>query len=179
MAKKKVPALKYVKVNNTLMNSAIKIYSTWKKLDGQIDAISTRGINFPGELSEIFACYALNYQWKKNGHGDAKDPQNNRIIEVKGSSTKRKDLSSFSPTEEFDELVFVKIDKDNDKAFIYKTGINSTALKAVKVNENETFGDQQKEKRRPRLSVESKIIDANGLKPAYELDILTKTIKKL
>lgn len=179
MAKKKVPKLKYVKVTVSLMNSAVKIYSTWKKLDGQIDAISTRGINFPGEISELFACYVLNYQWKKNGHGDAYDPKNKKIIEVKGSSTKKKDLSSFSPTEEFDELVFVKIDKDNDKAFIYETGINSVALKSVKVNENETLGDQQAKKRRPRFSVESKIINANGIAPSYELDILTRTITKL
>lgn len=179
MAKKRIMIPGYVDVTSALMTSAIKIYATWKKLDGQIDAISTRGINLPGELSEIFACYVLNYQWKKDGHGDAYDPVGERIIEVKGSGSYKKDLSSFSPSETFAELIFVKVDKDNDKAYIYETGIDSTALKDIMVNSTESVGDQQADGKRPRFSIEKKIIKANKLKPTYELDIMAKTALRL
>jgi hypothetical protein len=179
MAKKKISPPGYINVTSTLMTSAIKIYSTWKKLDAQIDAISTRGINFPGELSEIFACYVLKYQWKKDGHGDAFDPVNKRIIEVKGSGSHKKDLSSFSPSESFAELIFVKVDKDEDKAYIYETGVSSDDLKLIQVNTTENVGNQQAANRRPLFSIESKIIAKKGLTPSYELDIMAKTITKL
>lgn len=179
MAKRKITMPEYIPVTKSLMTSAIKIYSTWKKLDGQIDAISTRGINFPGELSELFACYALQLKWKKGGQGDAYDPKKERIIEVKGSASYKDDLSSFSPSETFAELIFVKVDKDNDKAYIYETGIDSTELKKIYVNASETVGDHQAAGKRPRFSVERKIIRANGLKPTYELDIIAKAVTKL
>lgn len=85
----------------------------------------------------------LEVQMGKDGHRDAYDPRGKRIIEVKGSGSSKKDLSSLCQSETFSELVFVKIDKDNDEAYIYETGVDSTVLKSIMVNKTESVGMQQ------------------------------------
>lgn len=166
----------YIDIDRLTLSNAIRIYQHWKQLDGEVRAISTRGVNFPSELSEIFVCYALNLLWKKEGSGDALDPIGNKIIEIKGSGSERDDLSSFSPSEHFDELIFVKVVKEEDALLIWQTGITSNDLSKIKVNKNETVGDQQKKKRRPRFSVEKKIIRANGLEPDFKFDLIEKMV---
>lgn len=180
MAKaKNVGQVQRVEINNLMITNAIRIYSHWKQLDAEVRSISTRGVNFPSELSEQFGCYVLGYLWNKENAGDAYDPVNNRIIEMKGSGSDEDDLSSFSPDECFDELVFLKVRKNEDSIYIYETGINSDGLKKIKVNSTQTVEDQQRQGRRPRFSVEKQIIKANGIKPTYKLDILNKKIIKL
>jgi hypothetical protein len=63
----------YVEINAIMINNAIRIYQHWKQLDAEVRTISTRGVNFPGELNELFACYVLGYKWKKKGGGDVYD----------------------------------------------------------------------------------------------------------
>lgn len=169
----------YVEINAIMINNAIRIYQHWKQLDTEVRTISTRGVNFPGELSELFACYVLGYKWKKKGGGDAFDEENNRVIEMKGSGSENDDLSSFSPSETFDELVFVKANKNEDAIYIWLTGIDSEQLKKIHVNKTQTLEDKQKEGNRPRFSVEKKIIRALGLTPDYKFDILTREIINL
>lgn len=169
----------YIDIDALTLNNAIRIYQDWKQLDAEVRAISTRGVNFPSELSEIFGCYALNYQWKKKGGGDAFDPINNRIIEMKGSGSDKDDLSSFSPSERFDELIFLKVRKREDAIYIYKTGINSERLKEIPVNARETVADQQNAGKRPRFSVQDKIIRALNIEPSIKFDILNRTITEL
>ena len=177
MAKtKKVEKIGYIEINPLMMTNAIRIYMHWKQLDGEVRTISTRGVNFPGELSELFACYVLGYLWKKDGEGDAFDPKTNRIIEMKGSGSDGDDLSSFSPDENFDELVFIKANKDEDAIYIWNTGVNSDELKQIKVNKKQTLADKQAEGNRPRFSVQKKIIAAKGLTPDYKFDILSREI---
>ena len=179
MSVRNVEPIDYVPISPLIINNAIRIYQHWKQLDAEIRAISTRGINFPAELSEIFACYTLGYWQKKDGSGDAYDHVHKRIIEMKGSGSDKQDLSSFSPCETFDELVFIKVKKDEDMIYIWCTGVSSTELSCIKVNSTKTVADHQKEGKRPRFSVEQKIIEAKGLKPNYEFDIINKKIYKL
>lgn len=169
----------YVEINSIMINNAIRIYQHWKQLDAEVRTISTRGVNFPGELSELFACYVLGYKWKKKGGGDAFDEQNHRIVEMKGSGSENDDLSSFSPSEEFDELVFVKADKNNDAIYIWFTGVDSEELKSIRVNRTQTVGDKQQEGNRPRFSIQKEIIRARGLTPDYKFDLLTREIVNL
>lgn len=175
----KIEQTNLVTIDALRIRNAIDIYFHWKQLDAEVRAISTRGINLPAELSEIFACYVLKYQQNKGSGGDAYDPHNDRIIEMKGSGSERDDLSSFSPSESFDELVFCKINKNDDCAIIYETGINSEQLKDIKVSSTQTVRDQQAQGRRPRFSVEDKIIKALGIQPTYKFDLRNKEIIKL
>lgn len=176
---RRVEPIDYVDVSPLLIQQAIRIYQDWKNLDAEIRAISTRGINFPSELSEMFACYVLEYQLNKKSQGDAYDPRTKRIIEMKGSGSEKEDLSSFSPSEDFDELVFIKVVKSEDMIYIYNTGIDSEEFKKIKVNSEETVEDQQNQGRRPRFSIENLIIKPRGLAPNYKFDILNKKIIEL
>lgn len=166
-------------VDDKKINEVIDAYFLWKKLDEKLKTLSsTRGINFPSELSEYIVCYVLGYAIKTKGSGDAVDlsnEKNPRIIEIKGSSaTNIYAPNSFSPSENFDELIFIRLEKDLDICKIYCTGLNSEDIKEIKVNKIETFGEQQKQGRRPRFSIQKQIIEALELEPDYIFEIKKK-----
>lgn len=174
---KKVKKYDLIIVDEHRIQTTIDVYFQWKTLDTMLSTLSTRGINFPGEISENIVCYVCGYRLNKGSHGDAIDPNGNRVIEIKGSSSTGP--SSFSPNETFDELVFVKLDKSSDILLIYLTGINSIALGSIKVNATETLKEQQKAGRRPRFNIENKIIQPLGIQPSYEFDLRKRTVTKL
>lgn len=176
MAKVKIDL---VTIDKKRVSDASDIYFHWKDLDAEIRTLGTRGINFPSDISEVFACYVLKYKWNKGSAGDAIDTKNgDRIIEIKASSNSS-DLSSFSPDESFDELVFCELDRKNDKMLIYETGFSRSDIEKVMVNKTETFKQQADAKRRPRFSVKTKIINTYSIDPSYEFDIRTCKSKKL
>lgn len=125
-----------ITVDEHRIQTTIDVYFQWKTLDIMLSTLSTRGINFPSEISENIVCYTCGYFLNKGSSGDAIDPNGNRIIEIKGSSSTGP--SSFSPSERFDELVFVKLNKQNDTLLIYLTGINNVSLGNIYVNATET-----------------------------------------
>lgn len=176
---RRIENIDLVEIDALRIKQTCRIYFHWKQLDAEIRTLSTRGVNFPGELSENFACYALGYLLNKGKGGDAYDPNTNRIIEMKGTGADTDDLSSFSPNENFDELVFIKVDKDNDCIYIYETGVDSEELKRIKVNNIETVGDHQRAGKRPRFSIFKSIILAKGLKPSIKFDITNQEITRL
>lgn len=175
--------MELVKVDAARIKQVVDTYFHWKTLDAEIKTLSgTRGINFPSELSEYMACYALNIMVNKKGsEGDAvdmTDPNNPLIIEIKGSSAEKTSApNSFSPSEHFDDLVFVRLEKYDDILKIYRTGINSEKLKNIMVNSTQTVEDQQKQGRRPRFSIQKMIIEAYQLEPDVIFNIRDKTIE--
>lgn len=171
-----------VVVDAARIKTVIDVYFHWKQLDAEIRTISgTRGINFPSELSEYMVCYALKLQLNKASGGDAVDfkcdpPQ---IIEIKATSVADgDDLSSFSPQEQFDDLIFARLEKQDDKLLIYRLGINSEDLKNIKVNKTQSVKDQQLQGRRPRFSVYHKIVKEKGLEPDVVFDIRNRKIER-
>ena len=128
-----------ITVDEHRIQTTIDVYFQWKTLDIMLSTLSTRGINFPSEISENIVCYICGYWLDKGSAGDAIDPNGNRIIEIKGSSSTGP--SSFSPSERFDELVFVKLNKQNDTLLIYLTGINNISLGNIYVNKG--FEDEK------------------------------------
>lgn len=181
----RIEKMELINVDSQRIKTVIDIYYHWKQLDAEIKTLSgTRGINFPSEISEYIACYTLGLMVNKEGsNGDAVDmnnPKNPKIIEIKGSSADEDSApSSFSPTEFFDDLVFVRLDKYNDILRIYRLGINSNDIKKIKVSRTQTVGDQQKQGRRPRFSIQDKIIKIRGLKPSAIFYIREKRIERL
>lgn len=167
----RVQKMTLVKVDSQRIKTVIDTYYHWKQLDAEIRTLSgTRGINFPSEISEYMACYVLNlYVNKDKTHGDAVDMSNEEnplIIEIKGSSAEKTSApNSFSPSEEFDDLVFVRLEKYDDLLKVYRLGINSDELKKIKVNSEQTVEDQQKQGRRPRFSIQDAIVTAKGIEP--------------
>lgn len=147
-------------------------------LDQRIRSSATRGINFPETISEALACYALNFKWNKGSGGDAVSPDN-EIIEFKATSNWDRDTTSFSPSENFDKLYFLRLNKRCDEIYIYDLNINSDNLKNIKVNKNETLENQQLSGRRPRFSVINFIITPENLEPIIKINIREKKIIRL
>ena len=156
---------------------ALDAFFDWKKLDEEIRELSgTRGINIPSEITEVMVTYPLGLKICTCGAGDAFDDKNNKVYEIKGSSSKGP--NSFSPSEEYDEMLYVKLSDDRSEFRIYKTGFSSEDIKKIKVNETETVEDQQKQGRRPRFSIQDKIVDAKGLEPDAVFYIREKKIER-
>lgn len=81
--------------------------------------------------------------------------------------------------ERFDELVFVKLNKQNDTLLIYFTGINNISLGNIYVNATETVLEQQQAGRRPRLNIEDKIIRPFNIQPSFLFDLRKRTFTRL
>lgn len=184
MSIEKIEKMELVKVDAARIKQVVDTYFHWKQLDAEIKTLSgTRGINFPSELSEYMACYTLNLLVNKKGcEGDAvdiSDPDNPLIIEIKGSSADNTSApNSFSPSENFDDLVFARLEKYDDVLKVYRTGISSESLKNIKVSSTQTVGDQQAQGRRPRFSIQQKIIDEYKLEPDAIFYIRDKKIER-
>lgn len=180
----RIEKMELVKVDSQRIKTVVDTYYHWKQLDAEIRTLSgTRGINFPSEISEYMACYALDlYVNKASSHGDAvdmSDPEHPKIIEIKGSSAEKTSApNSFSPIEQFDDLVFARLDKYNDQLKVYRLGINSDDLKQIKVNKEQSVGDQQEQGRRPRFSIQDMIVEAKGLEPDAIFRIRDKIIER-
>ena len=170
-------ALDLVIVDKARFLDAVEMYFLWKELDQRIRSSATRGINFPETISEALACYALGFKWNKGSGGDAMNGDN--VIEFKATSNWNRDTTSFSPSENFDNLYFLRLDKRNDELYIYDTGLNSDRLKQIKVNKIETVEHQQQSGRRPRFSMISFIIEPQGLNPIIKVNIREKKVIKL
>lgn len=169
----------FVKMDKSRFNDAIKAYFLWKELNALIKNSHNRGINFPETISETLLCSAMGFELNRGTGGDAKNPVTGEIIEAKASSNWDLDTTSFSPSESFDRLFFVRLNQRDDEVYFYDTGIDSEQLKEIKVSKTQTLGEQQAQKRRPRFSVIKGIIEPNKLEPVAKIDLRTKKITKL
>lgn len=146
------------------------VYQLWKELNEIIaNDLGSRKVNLPEAISENLVCYALGYTRNMNGVGDATDQFGN-LIEIKATANFNSDLSSFSPNTNFDKLIFVRLNIEEDKAYIYDLGLNGFQFGKLYVNKTETVLEQQQKGRRPRLSL-IEYIDEHGLQPVKVLDL--------
>lgn len=79
-----------------------------ERLNSTLKKIKSRKANFPSGISEAVVGHVYGYDIITSGSGDLYDPKNDRIVEVKATSNYNIDLSSFSPSEFYDNLVFVR-----------------------------------------------------------------------
>ncbi|ECL4284516.1 Bsp6I family restriction endonuclease [Campylobacter jejuni] len=154
-----------------------KIYIQWKELNNNIKKFSSRGVNFPDCISEPIVCYVLNYNWNNNNETGDATSDSGELIEIKATSNFDSDLSSFSPNTKFDKLIFVRLDQERDLAYIYDLELNFEQFQILKVNKKETVLDQQKQNRRPRLSL-IQYIEKEKIEPLYYVDFIKKIVTK-
>lgn len=162
-----------------------EIYSSWRILCDQASALKARKINLPDALSEcgfcyFFKCWRTNYGITGATHSsfDAYNPETKSRIQIKGCSVDS-DLTSFGPDSVWDELYFVDFYKEGKWDFTFDVYlIDNDDIYQTKVNKNETFIDQQRQKRRPRFSIIKEIIKPKGLKPRYTCNIKTGELIK-
>jgi hypothetical protein len=137
---------------------------------------ANRAPNMPSELTEAIVCLCTGAELINEGHGDVLLPRG-LVGEVKGTSGYEDDLSSFSPSSEFEKLFFVHMDAtSHDIYYVYDLGLNRESISKIKVNNSETFADHSRGNRRPRFSIIDKIIRPQNLKPTWKVDMAKRTI---
>ena len=114
--------------------------------------------NFPEYISETIVLLYLQNLKKlnpvKGNVGDLYIPSLNLRIEVKAFSSIGP--SSFGTTEKWDILYFVDATAFSLNRYkIYEVSLTNEEFNLVLVNKKETFGDQIKNKRRPRISFDN------------------------
>ena len=160
-----------IKIDDARIDETCNAYFKWKDLNGYISNNSRRGINMPDAISEPIGCYCLDLEWNRGSEsGDATDSDGNKI-EFKATSRFDGDLSSFGPQCEFDDLVFLRFNLENNLVFIYDLNINSDEFGEYSANKTETIQDQKDQKRRPHVSLQKLFVDAQGLEPDVIFDI--------
>lgn len=173
-----MPAQDYIVIDKSRFEDAVKGYFLWKELNSLIKNSHNRGINFPETISETLLCYVTSFELNRGSAGDAKDTATNEVIECKATSNWDSDLTSFSPSEEFDCLYFIRLNQRTDEVCFYNTQYDSDKLKDIQVSSTKTVKDQQDEGKRPRFSVIDKIINEDNISHFATLNLRTKTITR-
>lgn len=162
----------YINIDDARIDETCNAYFKWKDLNTYIQNNSHRGINMPDAISEPMGCYCLGLLWNRgNEVGDATEPETGRKIEFKATSRFEGDLSSFGPKCQFDDLVFLRFNLDENLLYIYDLKINSDEFGTYPANSSETIQDQKNQGRRPHVSLQKLFVEAQQLEPDYIFDI--------
>lgn len=147
---------------NECINNYINTIKNEKKINTLLKIKKIRLSNFPSHISENIVKYAILKKYKIMPHWDTKtgDLVINKIpksikCEIKGSLDLSNSLSSFGPNEIWDRIYFVDGVKNNKKKYkVYEIKLSncSNIWKNIKINKKQTFSDQCKQKRRPRIT---------------------------
>jgi len=147
-----------------------KLFDQWRKLNKGLGEYG-RKVNIPEVISEGMFCVfsgSVRYIKKIKGKGkvsfDTINLKKSRREQIKATSIE-KDLTSFGPRTEWDDLFFIDFYNEGklDGTFnIYL--IPNELIYSNQVNTKQTMKDQQNEKRRPRMSIKE-IIKSNDIKP--------------
>lgn len=156
----------------------VNTFVLWNEINELTKSLDARGMNIPDIVSEGLYCYCFNAirtNGSKSNAGsfDAVTLDTKKGIQIKSTSIDN-DCTSFGPKSHWDELIFMdfipngKIDGQVD-FYLIKQDLSKIILDAKK---GETFEDQQKQGRRPRLSIKKSIIIPQGLKPIKTIKLL-------
>lgn len=165
-------AFGYITIDDARIDETCNAYFKWKDLNTYISNNSHRGMNIPDAISEPMGCYCLGFLWNRGDEvGDATDPKDKRKIEFKATSRFEGDLSSFGPKCEFDDLVFLRFNLEQNLLYIYDLKVNSTEFGTYPANKTQTIQQQKDAKRRPHVSLQALFVDAKNLEPDIIFDI--------
>jgi hypothetical protein len=151
-----------------------KLWDAWKQLRDIATYYHFRAPNLLEGISETAFCLykpsskrLIKVYNRCNGSADTYDIKTERAEQIKASSIKE-DLTSFGPEAKWDDLYFLdfyrdgKLDGSFDIYLIDSSLIYSQVLNKAK---NETFRDQQRQGRRPRLSIKRDLIYKYNISP--------------
>ena len=161
-----------IKIDDARIDETCNAYFKWKDLNSYISDNSHRGINMPDAISEPMGCYCLDLLWNRGDEiGDAYNPRTHEKVEMKATSRFEGDLSSFGPKCQFDDLIFLRFNTDDNMLYVYDLHIDSEQFGKVKVNKDQTVADQKAQGRRPHLSLYEHFVKKNSLLPDVIFDI--------
>lgn len=169
-----------INIDDARIDEVCNAYFKWKDLNTYISKNSNRGLNIPDAISEPMGCYCLGLLWNRGDEiGDATNPKTKEKVEFKATSRFDGDLSSFGPKCEFDNLVFLRFNLDENLLYIYDLKINSKEFEKYPANKTQTIQEQKNQKRRPHISLQKLFVEAKNLEPNIIFDIRKcKIIKK-
>lgn len=157
-----------------------RIFDIWKQLKLGLRSYKSREPNMPEGLSEVAFCLwsgsarYIRIKGAKQGIAgsfDTFDIKTNKAQQIKACSIED-DLTSFGPKSKWDDLYFIDFYNDGkvDGRFnVYL--IPNKYIKNQSLNKNETFADQQLQKRRPRFGIKKEII------AKYKIKALATNVK--
>ena len=146
-------------------------FDLWRGLKMGMRDYKSREPNFPEGLSEVAFCLwsgssrFISAYGLSNTSFDTFDLKTNKAQQIKACSIDN-DLTSFGPKSKWDDLYFVDFyngGKVDGKFDVYL--IPNKYIKNQSLNKNETFTDQQEQKRRPRFGIKKEIIAKYKIKP--------------
>lgn len=159
-------------IDDARIDETCNAYFKWKDLNTYISDNSHRGINMPDAISEPMGCYCLGLEWNRGEEiGDATDPADGRKIEFKATSRFDGDLSSFGPKCQFDDLIFLRFNLNENLLYIYDLKINSDDFGAYPANKTQTIQQQKDQGRRPHVSLQKLFVEDKNLQPDIVFDI--------
>ncbi len=158
-------------------SDAKQLYRMWKlflKFRDLSRKYKGRSPNMPEVVSEGAWCLLTGSVRVLSGSSiDTYNEKTQQGEQIKATIVEN-DLTSFSPSARWDKLYFLDFSRLDGSFDVYE--IPDKELYEWKVNRNQTFRDQQKQGRRPRLSLKE-LINKYGIKPIHaKVDILLKTI---
>ena len=161
-----------IRIDAARIDEACAAFFKWRDLNTYISSNSHRGLNIPESISEPMGCYCLGYLWNRGKVvGDATDPETGRKIEMKATSNFDKDLSTFGPKCQFDDLIFLRYKLDDSLLFIYDLGVNSEEFGKYPANKKQTIADIKAEGKRPHVSLYKLFVENKKLEPDIIFDI--------
>lgn len=147
-------------MNIIITKDLLNIYNEkvikYREINNKLEKRKIRYENFPSEISENIAKYALYKYYKIFGSWEVTCGDlifMNKKIEVKGFTSKGP--CSFGPTKTFDILCFVDATKHLEnyfKVYLFDISSNNIKWKNMKVSKTETILEQSSNKRRPRIT---------------------------
>ena len=146
----------------TVLDSFITYTNSLDVVNKQLTNKKIRMPNFPSEISENIAKFAIYKKYKicptwdtKNGDISISNKYINKKFEIKAFSSKGP--TSFGPLENWNYLYFVDATQYKNKIFkVYEIKLSNTndIFKNIKVSNTQTFQQQCIEKRRPHICFE-------------------------
>ncbi len=162
---------RWLRFENTDRCELRNLYNQWHNLSTSMRAFHARSVNFPEGISEgVFALQfdspkIISLRGNTSVSFDCYNPQRQTRIQVKATSV-NDDLTSFGPSSVWDELFFMDFFHQGNFDGSYAVyQIPNDLILNFQINANQTFQDQQRQGRRPRLHVKSSIIRPNNLVP--------------
>jgi hypothetical protein len=143
-----------------------------------LKSLKGRALNVPDVFSEAIFCIFFDAirtnDDPRAGSYDCVLKKTGEGVQVKSASIAN-DCTSFGPSSTWDLLYFVDFAPngfvDGNIYFYYIDSYEIYSL-VLNASKNETFADQQRQGRRPRFSIKSKIINQHNLEPVLKVNLL-------
>ena len=156
------------------------VFQNWLSANKNLKNIGGRTLNVPDVISEALFCIAFDAVRTNNtAHSfDCVLRKTGQGVQVKSASIPT-DCTSFGPKSKWDLLYFLDFVPNgtfDGNIDVYEIDGNEIYDLVLNKEKGETFRDQQKQGRRPRFSIQNRIIRVHNLKPVKKININTGVI---